>query len=104
VSDIHRIPETWDVQGGGFSKISIDWRRIPQRKHLNSWFCTCQDEYRTSASHNIYKAITMTTQQQRGIAFFFSGRNSGNTSYLAWEISEALADGILGSFKLTPAT
>jgi hypothetical protein len=60
VSDIHRILETWDVQGGGFSKIGIDWRRIPQRKHSNSWFRTCQDEYRTSASHNSYKATTMT--------------------------------------------
>ncbi len=70
VSDIHWILETWDVQGGGFSKIGIDWRRIPQRKHLDSWFRTCQDEYRTSASHNSYEAITMTTQQQGGIAIF----------------------------------
>ncbi len=70
VSDIHRILEMWDVQGGGFSKIGIDWRRIPQRKCLDSWFLTCQDKYCTSASHNSYKAITMTTQQQGGIAIF----------------------------------
>jgi hypothetical protein len=70
VSDIHQILETWDVQGGGFSKIGINWRRIPQRKHIDSWFRTCQDEYRTSASHNSYEAITMTTRQQGGIAIF----------------------------------
>ncbi len=70
VSDIHRILETWDVQGGGFSKIGIDWRRTPQRKHLDSWFRTCQDKYHTSTSHNNYKAITMTTRQQGGIAIF----------------------------------
>jgi hypothetical protein len=93
----------WDVQGGGFSKIGINWRRISQRKHLDSWFHTCQDEYHTSASHNSYEAITMTTQQQGDIAILL-GRNSGNTSYGAWAISEALADGIFGSFKLTPAT
>ena len=38
VSDIHRIWETWDVQGGGFSEIGIDCQRIPQRTHLDSWF------------------------------------------------------------------
>jgi hypothetical protein len=70
VSDIHQILETWDIQGGGFSEVGIDWRRIPQRKRLDSWFRTCQDEYRTSKSYNSYKAITMTTQQQGGIAIF----------------------------------
>ena len=65
VSDIHRILEMWDVQGGG-----IDSNRIPQRKRLDSWFRTSQDEYCTSASHNNYEAITTTTRQQGGIAIF----------------------------------
>jgi hypothetical protein len=83
VLDIHRILETWVVQGGGFSEIGIDWRRIPQRKHLNSWFRTCQDEYRTSAFHNSYKAITMTTRQQGGIAIF-AGKEF--RQYILWSV------------------
>ncbi len=70
VSDIHRILETWDVQGGGFSEVGIDWRRISQWEHLDSWFCTSQDEYHTSASCKNYDAITTTTRQQGGIAIF----------------------------------
>jgi hypothetical protein len=71
VSDIHRILEMWDVQGGG-----IDSNRIPQRKRLDSWFRTSQDEYCTSASHNNYEAITTTTRQQGGIAIFCRERIS----------------------------
>ena len=76
VSDIHQILETWDVQGGGFSEVGIDWRRIPQWKRLDSWFRTSQDEYCTSASHNNYEAITTTTSQQGGIAIFCRERIS----------------------------
>jgi hypothetical protein len=63
ISDIHQILERWDAQGGGFSEIGIDWMRIPQRKSLDSWICTSQDEYRTSLSHNCHKYIAMTTRQ-----------------------------------------
>ncbi len=28
ISDIHRILEMWDVQGGGFSEVGIDWRNL----------------------------------------------------------------------------
>jgi hypothetical protein len=103
ISDKYWILERWDAQGGGFSEIGINWRRIPQREHLESWFRTSQDEYCTSASHNCHKKIAMTTRQQEGMAIFPES-NSGNTSYGVWAISEALADGICGSFKPTPAT
>jgi hypothetical protein len=83
VLDIHWILETWDVQGGGFSKIGIDWRRIPQRKCLDSWLHTYQDEYHTSAPHNSYGAITMTTRQQGGIAFF-AGKEF--QQYILWNV------------------
>jgi hypothetical protein len=69
ISDIHWILETWDAQGGGFSEISVDWRST-QRKHLDSWFHTSQDEYYTSASHNCHEKIAMITKQQGGIAIF----------------------------------
>jgi hypothetical protein len=83
VLDIHQILETWDVQGGGFSEIGIDWRGIPQRKHLDSWFRTCQDKYHTSASHNSYKAIKMTSRQQGGIAIF-AGKEF--RQYILWSV------------------
>ena len=75
--------ETWDVQGGGFSKNGIDSRRIPQRKCLDSWFRTFQDKYRTSASHNSHKAITKTTRQQGGIAIF-AGKEF--RQYILWSV------------------
>ncbi len=70
ISDIHWLLETWDIKGGGFSEIGVDWRKIPQRKRLDSWFCTSRDEYQTSASHNCQEEITGTTRQQGGIAIF----------------------------------
>jgi hypothetical protein len=70
ISDIHWLLETWDIQGGGFSEIGVDWRKILQMKWLDSWFCTSRDEYQTSASHNCQEEITGTTWQQGGIAIF----------------------------------
>jgi hypothetical protein len=70
IADIHRLLETWDIQGGGFSEIGVDWRRFPQKKRIDSWFRTSQDEYQTSVSHNCQEEITGTTRQQGGIAIF----------------------------------
>jgi hypothetical protein len=58
VLDIHRILKTWDVQGGDFSEIGTDWRRIPQRKHLNS--CSAPAKMNTAHQH----PTTATKQSQ----------------------------------------
>ena len=76
IADIHWLLETWDIQGGGFSEIGVDWRRFPQKKRIDSWFCTSQDEYRTSVSHNCQEEITGTTRQQGDIAIF-AGKELG---------------------------
>jgi hypothetical protein len=36
IADIHWLLETWDIQGGGFSEIGVDWRRFPQKKRIDS--------------------------------------------------------------------
>jgi hypothetical protein len=83
VLDIHQILEMWDVQGEGFSNISIDWRRIPQKKRLDAWFCTCKDKYCSSAFHNSYKGTTMTTRQPGGIATFV---RKEFRQYILWSV------------------
>ena len=70
ISDIHCILKTWDVQGGGFSKIGIDWRKLPQAKGLSSWFRTSQEEYWTLAAHNKNEDVPTTVRQHGGIAIF----------------------------------
>jgi hypothetical protein len=56
-SDIHRILETWDIQGGRFSEVGIDWRKLPQAKGLASWFRRANNKYQTLAAHNKNKDI-----------------------------------------------
>jgi hypothetical protein len=70
ISDIHRILETWDVQGGGLSEIGIDWRKLPQAKGLASWFRTSQEEYWPLAAHNKNEDILITIRQHGSIAIF----------------------------------
>jgi hypothetical protein len=70
ISDIHRFIETWDVQGGGFSKIGIDWRKLPQSKGLASWFRTSHDEYWTAMAYNTNKNVPTSIRQQGGIGLF----------------------------------
>ncbi len=70
ISNIHRLIETWDVQGGAFSKIGIDWRKLPQSKGLASWFRTSHDEYWTATAHNTNKNVPTSIRQQGGIGLF----------------------------------
>ncbi len=37
ISNIHRILKTWDIQGGGFSKIGIDWRKLHKQNKQRVW-------------------------------------------------------------------
>jgi hypothetical protein len=55
ISITHCLIKTWDVQGGGFSEIGIDWRKLPQSKGLASWFRISHDEYWTATAHNTNK-------------------------------------------------
>ena len=32
IADIHQIIDQWDVQGGGFSEIGINWQRLPHAR------------------------------------------------------------------------
>jgi hypothetical protein len=57
ISDIHCILETWDVQGGGFSEVGIDWQSLQRAKQLGSWFQSGPVKYRTSAAHNLNKYV-----------------------------------------------
>jgi hypothetical protein len=70
ISDIHGILETWVVQGGGFSKVGINWRNLLHAQGPASWFRTGQDEYRASAVHNRTERVTTTPRQQGGISIF----------------------------------
>jgi hypothetical protein len=69
ISDIHRILETWDIQGGGFSEVGIDWRNL-QRKRLDSWLQSGPDKYSTSAAYNQNEHVKTLVRQQGGIALF----------------------------------
>jgi hypothetical protein len=95
IADIHRLFETWDIQGGGFSEIGVDWRRFPQKKRIDSWFRTSQDEYQTSVSHNCQEEITGTTRQQGGIAIF-AGKELRKYILRGVAILEDLGDGTCG--------
>ncbi len=70
ISDIHHSIKTWDVQGGGFSEIGIDWKKLPQSKGLASWFRTSHDEYWTATAHNTNKNVPTSIRQQGGIGLF----------------------------------
>ncbi len=70
IFDIHRLIETWDVQGRGFSEIGIDWRKLPQSKGLASWFQTSHDEYQTATARNTNENVPTSIRQQGGIGLF----------------------------------
>jgi hypothetical protein len=70
ISDIHCILETWDVQGGGFSEVGIDWQNLQWTKRLDSWLRSGPDEYCTSAAYNQNENVKTLVRQQGGIALF----------------------------------
>ncbi len=70
ISDIHCILETWDVQGGGFSEVGIDWQNLQRIKGLDSWLRSGPGKYRTSAAYNQNEHVKTSVCQQGGIALF----------------------------------
>jgi hypothetical protein len=100
--DIHCILETWDIQGGGFSKIGIDWRKLPQAKGLASWFRTSHSKYWTSMVHNKNKDVPTTIRQQGGIAIFHREGTTKGTSRAASVISGTSGDGTHGYCNQIP--
>ncbi len=99
ISNIHCILEPWDIQGGWFSKIGIDWRKLPQAKGLASWFRMSLNEYWTLVAHNKNKDVPTTIRQQGGIAIFLQGKNYDSMLCIAPATSGTLGDGTHGYCK-----
>jgi hypothetical protein len=52
ITDLDRIIQKWDVQGGGFSEVGVNWSGLPRTQQLDSWFRASHKEVRTSTAHN----------------------------------------------------
>ena len=52
ITDLDRIIQKWDVQGGGFSEVGVNWSGLPRTQQLDSWFWASHEEVRTSMAHN----------------------------------------------------
>jgi hypothetical protein len=69
IADIHLIIDHWDVQGGGFSEIGINWQCLTHARGLPAWFRSHPDDFLTSTAHNMNENISSLCQQG-GIALF----------------------------------
>jgi hypothetical protein len=38
IADVHQIIDQWDVQGGGFSELGINWQRLTHTRGFSAWF------------------------------------------------------------------
>ena len=68
VTEIDRIMETWEVQGGCFQEIGINWSMTTHNRNMSSWFRLKNQEIRTHTSHNIHKNFE--ASQQGGVGQF----------------------------------
>jgi hypothetical protein len=68
ITDLDRIIQKWDVQGGGFSEVGINWSCLPRTQQLDSWFWASHEEVRTSTAHNENKSKSV--GQPGGIGLF----------------------------------
>jgi hypothetical protein len=69
IADIHQIIDQWDVQGGGFSEIGINWQRLTHARGFSAWFRSHPDDFLTSTAHNTNEKVS-SLHQQGGIALF----------------------------------
>jgi hypothetical protein len=69
MADIHQIIDQWNVQGGGFSEIGINWQRLPHARGFSAWFRSHPDDFLTSTAHNTNKNVS-SVHQQGGTALF----------------------------------
>jgi hypothetical protein len=68
VTDIKRILNDWDVQGGCFQEVGINWSALNYNRNMTSWFRLENSETRTHTAHNIHENIELS--QQGGVAQF----------------------------------
>ena len=69
VDDITRIIDTWDVQGGCFQEIGINWSSTTFERNMTSWFRLDRREAKTNTAHNTNENFEHA--QQGGVAQFF---------------------------------
>ncbi len=69
IADIHQIIDQWDVQGGGFLEVGINWQRLPHARGFSAWFRSHPDDFLTSTTHNMNENVNSMCQQGR-IALF----------------------------------
>lgn len=68
VTDIKRIIEEWEVQGGNFQELGINWSSLNYNRNMSSWFRLDNNEIRTHTAHNTHENIELL--QQGGVAQF----------------------------------
>jgi hypothetical protein len=54
-SNIIRLINDWEVQGGCLSEVGIDWSTFCSSANLASWFCLEIQDIRTYTTHNKHK-------------------------------------------------
>jgi hypothetical protein len=98
ITDLDRIINKWDVQGGGFLEVGINWSCLPRTQQLDSWFRASHEEVCTSMAHN--KNENKSIGQPGGIGLFackeqmqYICSSSGNTRKLGrWNCWSVYAD------------
>lgn len=68
VTDLSRIIDDWDVQGGCLQEIGINWSATGYDRNMTLWFRFDRREAKTITAHNIHENIT--AKQQGGVAQF----------------------------------
>lgn len=68
VDIINHLIDRWDVQGGCFQEVGINWNKAERGHNMTSWFKFDRRELRTNTSHNVNENITFA--QQGGVAQF----------------------------------
>ena len=68
VAEIERIMDTWDVQGGCFQEVGINWSAVGYERNMTSWFRLDRRETRTNTAHNTQENIEVA--QHGGVAQF----------------------------------
>lgn len=59
VTEIKNIIDKWDVQGGCFQEVGINWSAINYNRNMASWFRLDRNEIRTHTAHNVNLAQLM---------------------------------------------
>jgi hypothetical protein len=72
ISDIHQIIDQWNVQGGGFSEIGINWQCLPHTRGFSDWFRSHPDDFLTSTAQNTNENVSSVRQQ--GKLALFAGK------------------------------